>query len=112
MGPAHSLQKASYTPQLFFKVVLKYIALIYAKKVGFVAIGGNSRPHTEKTKKNPKNLILGPPYSLQRAPYTPQFLFKVILKYIALIYSKNAGFLAIRGNSRPHTKKTKKKSKK
>ena len=63
----------------------------------------------KKLKKNPKNDILGPSYSLQKAPYTPQFFFKVILKYIALIYAKKAGFLAIGGNSRPHTKKNKKK---
>merc|ERR1712127_531296 len=55
--------------------------------------------------------IFCPPYSLQKSSYSPQFFFYVNLKYIALMYAKKAGFLAIVGTCRLNSKKTRRKSK-
>ena len=54
--------------------------------------------------KNQKIYFPGPPYSLQKASYSLQFFLYVTLKHIVLLYAKIAGFLAIMGYFRTHTK--------
>ena len=65
---------------------------MYAKKAGFLANVGTYRLNTKQNGNKSNYIYFGPPYSLQKASYSPQFFFYVNLKYIALMYAKKAGF--------------------
>ena len=89
----NSIQKASYTVQFFFTVILKYFYLNYAKKAGFWDIGGNSSPIINKKiiiilNISFFNLIFCSSYSLQKASYTLQFFFKVMVMFLLILMKK------------------------
>ena len=70
----------------------------------FQLLWANKCKRQKKWKKIKKIYFPGPPYSLQKASYSLQFFLYVTLKHIVLLYAKIAGFLAIMGYFRTHTK--------
>ena len=100
----------AYTLQFFFKEICKFLFLNVAKKAGFLDIGGNFRSINKKkiycVTFFSRISFLGSSYSLQKASYTLQLLFKVIFSYSFLNFAqKKAGFWDIWGNFRPINKK-------